>query len=156
MKHGRSGYERHGCRCAICRAGNAAKVAATRARRLARLKATPTPEAHPGHGTYAGYDAGCRCEACLLHRQSRYWREEGPRRHGWREYVTEVYRDARIAWERLFEEETGRTYAPGLLSRERRAERRGGRREVTDFIARRPPPRFGEFLSALSPRQAVA
>lgn len=147
MTHGRSGYEKHGCRCPVCRAANAAKVARTRARRLLRLQASPVPESDPGHGTHGGYDAGCRCEACVMRRRVRYWTEEGgPRRHAWREWVASVYRDARHAWEARFEAETGRSYAPGLLSRERRRERRGGRREVTDFLERHPPPLLRDFL----------
>lgn len=150
MTHGRTGYERHGCRCAICRAANAAKVAATRARRLARLLLT-APENDDGHGTQGGYDAGCRCEACGLRRRMRYWREEGgPRRHRWRAHVTQVYRDARHAWEAVFEATTHRTWEPGLIARERRRERRGGRREVTDFIAAHPPPTLRATLAGLS------
>lgn len=146
--HGRPGYRR-GCRCAICRAANAEMVAATRARRLARLAAS-SPEEDPGHGTTGGYDAGCRCEACRLVRQMRYWREEnGPRRHHWREAVTQTFRDAREAWEQRFEVETGRTYVRGLLTRERRRERRGGRREVTDFIRAYPPPTLRDVLVGL-------
>ena len=114
MTHGRNSYERHGCRCVICRAGNAVKVAATRARRMARL-ADSTPEGDDGHGTTGGYDSGCRCEACSLTRQSRYWREEGTRRHYWRELVTETFRSARAAWEALRESGTpAPTSAPGV------------------------------------------
>lgn len=151
MTHGRTGYERHRCRCSICRAANAAKVAATRARRRARLLASPSPESDDGHGTQGGYDAGCRCEACRLVRRIRYWRAEGgPRRHLWRERVTVTYRSAREAWERLLEAETGREWSPGLLAWERRRERRGGRREVTDFLDRYPPPTLGAVLTGLA------
>lgn len=108
IPHGtRSGYRTHRCRCADCRRANAEHVAGTRSRRRARLADSPSPESDPGHGTQGGYDAGCRCEACSLVRQSRYWNEEhGPRRHLWREHVTETYRSARDAWEALRESGT--------------------------------------------------
>lgn len=63
--------------------------------------------------------------------------------NGW---LIESYRDARHGWERLFEEHTGRTYMPGIIQRERRRERRGGRREVTDFLEAHPPPVFRDWL----------
>lgn len=84
-------------------------------------------------------------------RQSRYWREEGgPRRHRWREHVVQTYRDARDAWEAAFEAATHQTYRLGLISVERRRERRGGRREVTDFIESSPPPMLRDFLVGMA------
>lgn len=147
MTHGRSGYDKHGCRCALCRAANTAHVARVRAARLLRLRANPVPEHDDGHGTQGGYDAGCRCEACSMVRRVRYWRGGGPRRHAWREWVCQVHRDARDAWEAAFEAATSMTYERGLISRERRRERRGGRREVTDFIEDHPPPVFRQVLT---------
>lgn len=93
LRHGamRGGYLR-GCRCSECRGVNAERVRRNRERRQAdpsRLNC----------GTRSAYDAGCRCEACLLLRQSVYWREEGIRPHVWRDYVTEVFHLAWIAWE---------------------------------------------------------
>lgn len=152
VPHGtRAGYEKHRCRCAECRTANAEHVRRVRANRKARLAASPSPESDPGHGTQGGYDAGCRCEACSLTRRVRHWRTAGaPKRHEWRETVTETYRSAREAWERAFEQETHRTYRPGIIEEERRAERRGGRREVTDFLEAFPPPTLREVMVGLS------
>lgn len=58
-----------------------------------------------------------------------------------------AFRDARDAWELRFETACNMTYRPGIIARERRRERRGGRREVTDFIEHDPPPLFSEWLS---------
>lgn len=149
MRHGRTGYEKHGCRCAVCRAANTAHVAAVRARRLLRLSAAPDDAAH---GTIQAYDAGCRCPDCKTIRAVRYHtRERQPARpHRWRELVTSAYRSARTAWEARFETETGETYQPGIIGRERCAERRGGRREVTDYLDHSPPPTLGQFLTGYS------
>lgn len=57
------------------------------------------------------------------------------------------YRDARTAWEAEFEAVTHQTYAPGLITRERRKETRGGRREVTDFLESHPAPRYRDHLT---------
>lgn len=58
-----------------------------------------------------------------------------------------AFRDARDAWADRFEAATGRTYVPGIIEEERRKERRGGRREVTDFVDQDPPPLFADWLS---------
>lgn len=84
--------------------------------------------------------------ACLAPRP----RPEPVGHHWWREYVTAAYREARERWEVALDLEANTTYRPGLLADERRRERRGGRREVTDFISANPPPRFADFLTGLS------
>lgn len=97
IAHGtRRGYDRDRCRCTLCRAVNADRVARNRAARFAN------PE-RLNHGHRSAYDAGCRCEACSLVRQSAYWREGGPRPHRWRESVTEAYRLAVYSWEARLE-----------------------------------------------------
>jgi hypothetical protein len=59
IEHGINGYVHYGCRCEICTAANTARIAAARARRLAR----PVPSRV--HGTLNGYNNyGCRCERC--------------------------------------------------------------------------------------------
>lgn len=57
------------------------------------------------------------------------------------------YRYAREKWENDFEAATNITYSAGLISRERRRERRGGRREVTDFVDENPPPMYVDWLT---------
>lgn len=95
-RHGISRY-RAGCRCALCRGANAARVARNRARRAAdpdRLT----------HGTRSAYDAGCRCQPCSDERRIAYMKNEGGyREHWWRRVVTETYRAARDAWAALRE-----------------------------------------------------
>lgn len=66
----------------------------------------------------------------------------------WREYIMEMYSPARQQWEADFEAATNQTYRPGIIAVERRAERRGGRREVTDFIETNYPPTLKEYLLA--------
>lgn len=56
------------------------------------------------------------------------------------------YRYAREKWENDFETATNKTYRPGLIKVERRKARRGGRREVTDFVDENPPPMFTDWL----------
>jgi hypothetical protein len=56
------------------------------------------------------------------------------------------YRAAREMWEVRFDLETGHTYRPGIIARERRLERRGGRREITDWLDENPPPVLAEWL----------
>jgi hypothetical protein len=68
----------------------------------------------------------------------------------WREWVTSQYHPAREAWELRFETEANRTWRPGLIAREKRRERRGGRREVTDFCEQHPPVTFKQFLLSLA------
>lgn len=74
----------------------------------------------------------------------------------WREYVTNTYRDARDAWLIQFDLETNHTYRPGIIARERHKERRGGRREVTDWLEDNPPPTFRAFLEGLTQERQQA
>lgn len=57
------------------------------------------------------------------------------------------YRAARDRWEVEFDLHTNHTYYPGIVTVERRKERRGGRREVTDWIDENPPPLFRDWLA---------
>ena len=68
----------------------------------------------------------------------------------WREYVTGLYRDARDAWLVQFDLQTNHTYRPGIIAQQRRLERRGGRREVTDWLEDHPAPTFRQFLEGLA------
>lgn len=77
-------------------------------------------------------------------------RVEPTGRHWWREYVTAAYVEAREAWETRFDLEANTTYRRGIIAEERRRERRGGRREVTDFLEANPAPVFKDFLTGLS------
>jgi hypothetical protein len=77
-------------------------------------------------------------------------RPEPTGRHWWRELVMSAYREARDQWEIAFDLECSKTYRPGIIASERRRERRGGRREVTDFIESNPPPVLADFMTALS------
>lgn len=74
----------------------------------------------------------------------------------WREYVTGVYRDARDQWVVQFDLECNRSYQPGIIARERRLERRGGRREVTDWLEGHPAPTFRQFLEGLAQERQEA
>lgn len=76
-------------------------------------------------------------------------------RHWWRELVMAAYFEARNQWEIRFDLETNQTYRPGVIAREKHRERRGGRREVTDFLEANPPPRLADFMTGLS-RGAIA
>lgn len=58
------------------------------------------------------------------------------------------YGPARDRWEVQMDLEASTTYRPGIIAREKRKARRGGRNEVTDFIAAHPPPTLKEFLLA--------
>lgn len=60
--------------------------------------------------------------------------------------LLEEYRYAREMWEVRFEE-TNYSYYPGIIAVERRKERRGGRREITDWLEENPPPVFKEWLT---------
>lgn len=60
--------------------------------------------------------------------------------------LLDEFRSARDRWEVRFDLETGHTYRPGIIARERRRERRGGRREITDWLDENPPPVFREWL----------
>ena len=84
----------------------------------------------------------------MTQRRDRLGRRIG--RNWWREHVTGTYYDAREPWERHFELETSQTWERGLIAREKRKERRGGRREVTDFVEAHPPPTFKQFLVGLA------
>lgn len=147
--HGRTGYDKHGCRCSICRAANTLHCAKVRARRLARMRAD---EQHASHGTDNGYNAGCRCEACRMARHVRYAREVGHRRHTWRETVTATYRAARQAWEERRESQTyGYLQHRSAASRDRAI---WGHRTYTDehaeFLASNPAPTLRRVLEAMA------
>lgn len=58
-----------------------------------------------------------------------------------------AYRDARDAWELRFETECNQTYRRGIIQRELRKARRGGRNEVYDFVEKDPPPLFRDWLT---------
>jgi hypothetical protein len=65
INHGTcAAYERHHCRCDLCRETHNARVRANRADRLASGRIV--------HGTRSAYDAGCRCDACFEARRSSY------------------------------------------------------------------------------------
>lgn len=55
-------YQRHGCRCDECRAGNARRNAAMRRDRALRLAQDPTLAPHGSVSTYNNWD--CRCDEC--------------------------------------------------------------------------------------------
>ncbi len=57
-----SRYGYHGCRCDVCRAGNAARCAAAAASRAERLAADPSAAPHGNAMTYKNW--GCRCLEC--------------------------------------------------------------------------------------------
>lgn len=147
--HGRTGYERHGCRCPICRAANALHCAKVRARRLARMR---DDEQHASHGTDNGYNAGCRCEACKMTKVIRYARERGYRRHAWRELVTSTYHAAREAWEQLREATTyGYLYHRSSTSRDRSTWSHATYAdEHAAFRHAHPPPTLRSVLEGLS------
>ena len=65
----------------------------------------------------------------------------------WREYTCSIYHPARTQWEVDFED-TYYSYYPGIIEVERRRERRGGRREVTDWLEDNPPPTLKAYLLA--------
>lgn len=60
--------------------------------------------------------------------------------------LIEEYRAVREQWEIRFDLETNQSYYPGVIEVEQRRERRGGRREVTDWLEENPPPVFREWL----------
>lgn len=64
--------------------------------------------------------------------------------------VTTAYREAREHWEIKFDLEANRTYRPGVIETEQRKTRRGGRNEVSDFVAENPPPVLRDFMVGLS------
>jgi hypothetical protein len=94
-------------------------------------------------GSYARHNIQPACKPC----QDRQGGFAGLATHG--DLMIE-YHYTREQWEIAFERETGYTYEPGIIAREKQKERRGGRREVTDFIADNPPPVFSDWLSEWS------
>jgi hypothetical protein len=60
--------------------------------------------------------------------------------------VVTTYVHVREQWEILFDLEANDSYRRGIIARERHKERRGGRREVTDFLEEHPPPTFRDHL----------
>lgn len=59
-----------------------------------------------------------------------------------------IYSPARDQWEVQFDLQANCTYHPGIIEREARKTRRGGRNEVTDFVSRNPPPTLRDYLEA--------
>lgn len=90
-------------------------------------------------GSYARHNIQPACKPC----QDRQGGLAGVETVG--ELLTE-FRYAREKWERDFELATGHTYERGIIARERRKARRGGRREVTDFVDENPPPMYADWL----------
>lgn len=84
----------------------------------------------------------------VVERRDRLGRRIG--RNWWREYVTNAYRDARDHWLVQFDLQCNCTYRPGIIAQQRRLERRGGRREVTDWLETNPAPTFRQFLEGLA------
>jgi len=81
FKHGVSAYQRHHCRCEICRS---AKKKSSRDDRDRVIGKEP-----PKHGTEAGYSTyGCRCKICVDGRKKRRdeykakFRGKEPPKHG--------------------------------------------------------------------------
>jgi hypothetical protein len=91
-------------------------------------------------GTYARHNIQPACKPCQD-------RQGGLAAVESMEQLIVEYRYARELWEVRFDVETGHTYRPGIIARERRRERRGGRREITDWLDENPPPVFTEWLS---------
>lgn len=60
--------------------------------------------------------------------------------------LVNAYRDARDRWEVRFDVEVGVSYRPGIIREYERKSRRGGRNEVTDWVAENPPPVFRDWL----------
>lgn len=65
---------------------------------------------------------------------------------GMAELMTNYYW-ARDHWITQFDLHCNQSYYPGVIAVERRKEKRGGRREVTDWIDENPPPVFREWLA---------
>lgn len=61
-------YRTRGCRCDVCRAGNAARQAAAKARRYARRAAGAATFTH-GASAYGNW--GCRCPTCTREHSAR-------------------------------------------------------------------------------------
>lgn len=66
----------------------------------------------------------------------------------WREFIMEMYSPAREQWEVAFDLGANATYRPGIIAEAQRKTRRGGRNEVTDFVADNPPPTLKAYLLA--------
>lgn len=104
----------------------------------------------------SSHDAEGRCKVCPTlppdptgrKGACRGWAEQRP--HLWRDYVTTTFWHWRDQWETLYDLECSRTYRPGAIGRERRLERRGGRREVTDFLEEHPVPLLRTVLEGSS------
>lgn len=90
-------------------------------------------------GTYARHNIQPACKPCQD-------RQGGLACAATMEELLTNYRDAREQWEIEFDLACNQTYYPGIIADEKQKERRGGRREVTDYIAEFPPPVFKEWL----------
>lgn len=93
----------------------------------------------PG-GTYARHNIQPACKPC----QDRQGGLLGLKTI---DQLLDEYRCAREQWEIEFELTTTFSYCPGIITVEKRKERRGGRREITDYIEEFPPPTFGDWLA---------
>lgn len=93
----------------------------------------------PG-GTYARHNIQPACKPCQD-------KQGGLLAQRTMAELVDAYRAARDQWEVRFDLETGHTYRPGIIRLERRLERRGGRREITDWLDENPPPLFGDWLA---------
>lgn len=60
--------------------------------------------------------------------------------------LLEAYRAVRDQWVTDFDLGCNQSYYPGIIEVERRRERRGGRREVTDWLEDNPPPVWRDWL----------
>lgn len=91
-------------------------------------------------GTYARHNIQPACKPC----QDRQGGLTGAKTIA--ELIAD-FRAVRDQWEVAFDLHTNHTYYPGIIAEQRRLERRGGRREVTDWIADNPPPMFRDWLA---------
>jgi hypothetical protein len=90
-------------------------------------------------GTYARHNIQPACKPCQD-------RQGGLAAIETQSQLFEEYRAARDRWIVRFDVETGHTYYDGIIRVERRRERRGGRREITDWLDENPPPVFRDWL----------
>lgn len=101
--------------------------------------ATVTADRIDQGGTYARHNVQPACKPCQsLQGGHANVRLMGP--------IIDAYRSVRDQWEIRFDLETNQSYYPGVIEIERGKERRGGRREVTDWLEENPPPTWREFL----------
>lgn len=102
--------------------------------------ATVTADRIDQGGTYARHNVQPACKPC----QSL---QGGLATVRFMSPIIEAYRAVREQWEIRFDLECNQSYYPGIIEVERRKEKRGGRREVTDWLGENPPPMWREFLT---------